>query len=349
MYKEKIKKTIKWLGKEVPLFKNTIIKLNNLVVSDEAYVQVETIVKKDMQITDKAMYRGNFIDYFCYKFLSKEERASELKRVFYNNCGYYLDLDNPKTFNQKLQWLKINYRNSLMSKCVDKCEFKRYIAEQIGEQYVVPRFGEWDSENKIDFDKLPNKFVLKSNVQSDGRHIIVVKDKNKIDKDKIKTVMSFWLQRRNSLCCSYCNPYHDVKPKILAEEYIDGFDDSITDYKFMCFNGKVEMLFVVADRGKHMCVNFYDLDWNLLPFTRVYPNTSYELKKPKNFDLMVELANKLAKPFPFVRVDFYESADERKVYVGELTFYPGGGYENFQPMEWDYKLGEMLNLPEANI
>ena len=272
-----------------------------------------------------------------------------MKRLFYNHCGYYLDIDNPKTFNQKLQWLKVNYDNPRLARCVDKAEFKVYIAEQLGEGYTIPLYGVWENESMIDFDALPESFVLKSTLQSDGRHIIVVKDKAKLDFDKLKTVLCSWLLPRNSLCVSYCHAYHNLRPRILAEEYFEGFEGQVLDYKFMCFNGKAELLFVVADRGKAMGVNFYDLDWNLLPFTRVYPNTSYPITKPKNFDLMLEIANKLAAPFPFVRVDFYESSDGNNVYVGELTFYPGGGYESFQPIEWDYKLGDMLQLPECNV
>lgn len=365
MVKKIIKNFVKWSLKNSSQMRRVIFKLNNVIVSSEQKVieqpkivlgsaVTKNVAKKDKTksvkyFTDKSMYSGYSIDYLNYKFLTKKERENELKRIFYNKCNYYLDLEHPKTFNQKLQWLKINYQDPIMSRCVDKFEFKKYIAEQIGEGYTVPLYGAWKHENHVDFDKLPDKFVLKSNVQSDGRHIIVVDDKLKIDKDRLKTVMSSWLLRRNNLCSSYCNPYHSVEPMIIAEEFIEGFDNSLTDYKFMCFNGKAEMLFVVADRNKKMCVNFYDLDWNLLPFTRVYPNTDYDLKKPKNFELMIEIANKLAKPFPFVRVDFYESADGKKIYVGELTFYPGGGYETFQPMEWDYKLGDLIHLPEANI
>lgn len=360
--KQQIKKGLRALIKKSPKIRRVIFKLNEIAEqASERHESTESVPNTSLIIdtkpkstekslfNDKSMYSGYSIDYLNSKFLTKEERAGELKRIFYNHCNYYLDLENPKTFNQKLQWLKLNYSDEAMSRCVDKCEFKRYIAEQLGEGYTVPMYGEWEHENHIDFDKLPDNFVLKSNVQSDGRHIIVVKDKSKLDMDKLKTVMSSWLLPRNTLCASYCGAYKTVKPKILAEQFIDGFDDSITDYKFMCFNGEAKMLFVVADRAKKMCVNFYDLDWNLLPFTRKYPNSTVPLEKPKNFDLMVEIANKLAKPFPFVRVDFYESADGKNVYVGELTFYPGGGYETFDPLEWDYKLGDMLVLPQANI
>lgn len=305
--------------------------------------------KLDLDFSEKAMYEGYHIDFVNSILLTKEQRILELKRIFYKYCGYYLDMDNPKTFNQKLQWLKMNYFDPRFPRCVDKAEFKSYINEQLGEGYVIPMYGVWDSENKIEFDKLPKSFILKSTLQSDGRHIIVVKDKNELNMDELKTVLSSWLLPRNALCSSYCAAYKQLKPRILAEEYISNFDEALIDYKFMCFNGKPEMLFVVADREKDMAVNFYDLDWNLLPFTRKYPNTEYPIQRPKMFEQMIEIAEKLSKPFPFVRVDFYESADENRLYVGELTFYPGGGYERFEPIEWDYKLGDMIELPEQNM
>lgn len=344
-------RVLRWILRRSTKLRNFIFKFYVAVSETQVSrsAQAATVRNPDDEIFNKkSMYAGHSVDYLNSLTSTKEERECDLKRIFYDNTKYYLDLKNPKTFNQKLQWLKLNYCTEEMSRCVDKCEFKRYVAEKIGEGYTLPSYGEWESEADIDFNALPDKFVLKSNVQSDGRHIIVVKDKNKVDQDRLKTVMSSWLVRRNTLCASFCNAYRSVKPKILAEQYLEGFDNSLTDYKFMCFNGKAEMLFVVADRNKKMCVNFYDMDWNLLPFTRKYPNTDYPLSKPKNFDLMRELAEKLSAPFPFVRVDFYESADGTHVYVGELTFYPGGGYETFQPMEWDYKLGDMLTLPEAN-
>ena len=353
--KKKIKSLLRWILRKAGWLRNIIYKLYVVAFSGEnpgsktEMVELKSGVKEKSIFTKKAMYSGYSIDYLNSKFLSKEERICELKRLFYNHCGYYLDIDNPKTFNQKLQWLKVNYDNPRLARCVDKAEFKVYIAEQLGEGYTIPLYGVWENESMIDFDALPESFVLKSTLQSDGRHIIVVKDKAKLDFDKLKTVLCSWLLPRNSLCVSYCHAYHNLRPRILAEEYFEGFEGQVLDYKFMCFNGKAELLFVVADRGKAMGVNFYDLDWNLLPFTRVYPNTSYPITKPKNFDLMLEIANKLAAPFPFVRVDFYESSDGNNVYVGELTFYPGGGYESFQPIEWDYKLGDMLQLPECNV
>lgn len=349
--KKKIKGFLRKLFRKYAFLRTAVYKLNK-VAREEEPIRVDNAVrpvrpKREEIFTEKAMFRGNSIDYLNSRLLSKEERERELKILFYRHCGYYLDLENPQTFNQKLQWLKMNYYDPLLARCVDKYEFKKYIEEQLGEGYTVPLYGVWEHENHVDFSQLPDKFVLKSTVQSDGKHIVVIKDKNTVDIDKLKTTMSIWLQPRNTLCASYCCAYKEVKPRIIAEQFIEGFDESLTDYKFMCFNGEAKLLFTVADRKKKMCVNFYDLDWNLLPFTRKYPVTNYPLEKPKHFDKMLEIANKLAKPFPFVRVDFYEDGD--RVYVGELTFYPGGGYEGFDPIEWDYKLGGMLNLPQANI
>ncbi len=334
-------------------FRRYVIELNDSIIANRKLCDEEKSKKDHIYdnsiFTSKSTFTGYSIDYLNSRVLSKKERECELKQIFYRNCGYYLDLDNPQTFNQKLQWLKMNYYNSEEARCVDKLEFKKYIAEKIGAKYVVPLYQSWENESAVSFEKLPDKFVLKSNLQSDSRHIIVINDKRNVDLDRLKTVLATWLSPKNTLINSYCCAYKDIKPMIIAEKYIECFDSELMDYKFMCFNGKVEMLFVVADRKTGMGVNFYDLNWNLLPFTRKYPNTAYPIKKPKNFEKMVELAGILSKAFPFVRVDFYESEDGKDLYVGELTFYPGGGYEPFQPIEYDYILGEKLNLPEANI
>ncbi len=346
--KKMIKGTIRYIVGKSAKTQEIITRLNDVVLEHYDDIPSRQKRKSEELFSKKATFTGSSIDNLNCRILTKEERANELKQLFYRNCNYYLNLENPKTFNQKIQWLKLYWYDEDLSRAVDKAEFKNYIAEKIGDGFTVPLFGVWEKESEIDFDTLPNSFVLKSTVQSDGRHIIVVHDKSLIDRDRLLTTLSSWLLPRNNLCSSYCVAYSKVKPRIIAEQFIEGFDDSLTDYKFMCFNGKVEMLFVVSDRKKKMSINFYDLDWNLLPFTRKYPNTKHPVKKPKNFDKMVEIAKELSKPFPFVRVDFYESA-EGKLYVGELTFYPGGGYETFQPMEWDYKLGDMLHLPKANI
>ena len=209
----------------------------------------------------------------------------------------------------------------------------------------MPLYDVWDDENQIDFSALPQKFVLKSTVQSDGRHIVVVEDKKQLDLDNLKTIMSSWLLPRNTLCSSYCSAYKNVKPRILAEEYIDALDGgALLDYKFMCFNGEPKWVLACSDRGKNTVYENHDIDWNLI-IPSPKSATVATINRPKHFDKMIQIAKKLAAPFPFVRVDFYEINNQ--VYFGELTFYPGAGMEEFSPEKYDYILGEWIKLPNV--
>ena len=296
--------------------------------------------------TSQALFEGYSTDYYNFLLCSKQERENQLKRIFYRNVKYYLDLENPVTFNQKVQWLKLNYCDPRISRCVDKAEFKKYIAEQLGEGYTVPSYGEWDHENKIDFDQLPNRFILKSNVQSDARHILFVKNKVDLDIDCVKTVLANWLLRKNNLCSSFCNAYHSVTPKILAEEYLEPSSGNIVDYKFYCYNGVCRHFLVCKDRGANTKYINYDMNMNCIaPSPKSYV-TAEKYERDAQFEKMLEIAHKLAQPFPLVRVDFYDV--DGKIYVGELTFYPGGGYNTYS-REWDEKFGSYLTLPEANV
>ena len=278
------------------------------------------------------------IRFFLCPFLIKSLMTKELTPFL----GYRPDYDSPKSFNEKIGYLKLHDHDPLITTCADKYAVKKYISDKIGPQYVLPVLGTWKRVEDIDFDILPDKFVIKVNWSSG--YNIVVKDKAQLNIEQVKAQLNNWMQpEANSYYHMFNWAYKDMKPVIFAEQFLEDADDSLTDYKFMCFNGKVEMLFVVSDRNTKMSVNFYDLHWNLLPFTRRFPNTEYAVKKPKNFDKMVKIAEQLSEPFSFVRVDFYES-NEGKLYIGELTFYPGGGFEPFQPVDWDYKLGDMLKL-----
>lgn len=286
------------------------------------------------------------LNYFIAQTKNDELKKWYMRQLFYNNVHYFPNFDNPKTFNEKIHWMKLYYQNPLITKCCDKFAVKEYVSELLGKEYVVPTIAVWDNVNDIDFDSLPDKFVLKVNWASG--YNIIVKDKSKLDINKTKAKISSWMQPfNNSYFVNFNWGYKNMKPVIYAEEYIGELEGDIPDYKFMCFNGDPKCLFVVSDRRTKMSLNFYDLEWNLLPFTRLYPNSKHPLKKPKNFDKMVELAKELSKPFPFVRVDFYEIGD--KVMLGEMTFYPGGGLEPFTPEEWDYKMGEYITIPEKII
>jgi hypothetical protein len=413
-----------------------------------------------------------------------------LKNYYYRLFHEKLDLNDPKTFNAKLQWLKLYDRNPFYTTLVDKYEVKKYVGDMIGEEFVIPTLGVWDKFDDIDFDKLPEQFVLKCTHDSGG--IVIVKEKEKLDKQKAKEKLENSL-KKNFYYVGREWPYKNVQPRIIAEEYLvddsgtelrdyklfnfdgetkliqydyvrftnhkrklysedwefinekltydnepeqvidkpaalntmknmarilsdgisfvrtdfyciddkvlfgeltlypgSGFEkfsnitfdyklgewlklpkggvisngniiiyirpavddllcNSLRDYKLMCFNGKVKCSFVCSERfsDEGLKVTFFDNDWKVMPFERSHPCSKVPISKPNSFDLMIKLAETLAKDIPFVRVDFYEVGG--KPFFGELTLYPGDGFEAFQPVEWDYKLGEWLKLPEKRI
>lgn len=341
--KEFIKDLLRRIFFRFPELRRFVSRLNGLANGKGDTISGIRIKPEERNLfTRKALYSGYSVEYLNAKVLTKEERACELKKIFYSKVGYYLDLDNPKTFNQKIQWLKLNYLNPSMIRCVDKAEFKNYINEQLGYGYTVPSYGVYENENDIDFDALPNKFVLKSNVQSDARHILLVTDKSKLDIDKAKTVLATWLLKKNNLCCSYCSAYWNVIPKIVVEEFLDSGSAGINDYKFYCYNGKCRHFLICKDRQTKTKYINYDMNFNCI---KPSPNSYYHEGKCEEIESikeMIKLAEKLAAPFPFVRVDFYDIYG--KLYVGELTFYPGGGYNSYFK-EWDEKFGSFLQLP----
>lgn len=230
-----------------------------------------------------------------------------------------------------------------MTKCADKVAVRDYIKEKIGEEYLVPSLGVWDNPEDIDFDKLPNQFVLKVSWGS-GQNIIV-KDKTKLDIQEAKEKLRNWMKPESNHYYNFFEwCYKDIQPKIIAEKYIEQMDGNLSDYKVMCYNGIPKNLFVCSERSTGLKVTFFDFNWKRLPFSRRYPVSEKKIEKPSFFDKMLEISKILAEPFSFVRIDFYQIKD--KIYIGELTFYPGGGNENFNPREWDKKFGDLLILPE---
>lgn len=266
-----------------------------------------------------------------------------LRIKYYLKMGKMLDLYSPETFNEKIQWLKLYDRKSSYTSLVDKYEVRRLISQNIGESYLIPLLGVWNKFDDIDFSKLPNQFVLKCTHDSGG--IIICKDKSNFDIASAKYKINKLLKKNYYYHCREW-PYKYVKPRIICEKYmVDESDKELKDYKFMCFSGEVKCSFVCSNRnfkGK-LNVTFFDMNWEIMPFERHYPRSNYEIKRPKNFQKMVELAEKLSHDIPFVRVDFYEV--DGKIYFGELTFYPGSGYEEFTPVSYDYLLGSWIKLP----
>lgn len=274
--------------------------------------------------------------------LTLDEKKYYLQTQFKNRTGYNLNLDNPKTFNEKLQWLKLYDHNPLMTICADKYKVRDYVKDKIGEEYLIPLLGVWDNPDEIDFSSLPNQFVLKVN-WGIGQNIIV-KDKSQLNVRDAKEKLRNWLRpESNHYYPGLEWSYKNIKPKIICEEYLEQLNGDLYDYKFLCYNGIAKNLFVVSDRFRNKYIDFYDVNWERLPFTRVFNNSPKGINKPDNFDKLIQLSEKLAKPFTFVRVDFYSI--ENKIHFGELTFYPGNGVESFEPIEWDYKLGDLIELP----
>lgn len=277
----------------------------------------------------------------CFKWIG-DKKYLEIKYKII--IGKKLNVNNPQTFNEKLQWLKLYDRNPEYTNMVDKYEAKKYVANIIGEKYIIPTLGVWDKFEDIDFNKLPNQFVLKPTHTSGN--VFICKNKNSINYNKLKKDVNKWLKRKYYYLHREW-PYKNVKFQIIAEKYMrDETEIELKDYKFMCFNGKVKCSFVCSNRNSKQGLNvdFFDLDWNKMPFERHYKNSKENISKPKNYELMIQLSEKLSTNIPFVRVDFYEI--NGRVYFGELTFYPGSGFEEFSPEKYDKILGDMLELPK---
>ena len=267
-----------------------------------------------------------------------------LKIIYKSIFEKKLNLKQPKTFNEKLQWLKLYNRKPEYTIMVDKYAAKKYVADIIGEEHIIPTLGVWEKFDDIDFEKLPEQFVLK--VTHGSGDIVICRDIANFDKKKAKEKLTRAL-KTDYYKISREWPYKKVPRRIIAETYMEDESGSLNDYKFFCFNGKVKCSFVAIDRfdsGKTTMTHF-DREWNVLPFSRGgYPYKVDGLQKPKNYEEMLSYAERLSTNIPFLRVDFYNI--NGKVYFGELTFFPGGGYKKLTPNVWDYRLGEWLKLPK---
>lgn len=270
-----------------------------------------------------------------------------LEWLWYLKFGRKLDLKNPQTFNEKLQWLKLYSREPIFTTMVDKYASKGYVAGIIGDEHIIPTFGVWDKPEDIDWDALPQQFVLKCTHDSDG---------NVICRDKSKLNIAVATERLNrSLKRKYYSqsrewPYKNVPPKIIGEKFMtDEFQkvSGLMDYKFYCFDGEPKLLYISTGFENHATasISFITLDWEFAPFRRSdFKPFDILPPKPEHFDTMMEFARMLSNGFPFLRVDMYEI--DHQVYFSELTFSPCGGMMPFEPEEWDYKMGSWLTLPE---
>jgi len=271
-----------------------------------------------------------------------------LRVLFRLKMGKRLNLMDPKSFSEKLQWLKLYNRRPQYTMMVDKVKVKEYVASTIGEEYIIPTLGIWNGPDDIDFDKLPSRFVLKCNHNS-GMGMYICKDKSKMDIKEVKAGLRKGI-KQNYYVANREWPYKNVERRVFAEQYMEDEYGELRDYKLFCFDGEVKALFIATDRSKgdHATrFDFFDKDFRHLAFTNGHPNADVIPDKPKMFEKMKELAATLSKGIPHVRIDFYEVGDQ--VFFGEMTFFHWSGMMPFDPEEWDYKFGSWLKLDAEKI
>ncbi len=267
-----------------------------------------------------------------------------IQLLYYKHFHQFVNLKNPVSFNEKLQWLKINDRKPIYTTIVDKLKMKDYLREVLGEDYTIPTLAIWDSPSDIDFDSLPNQFVLKWN--HDSGSIVICKDKCTFDKEKALKKLhhgakfnGFWYGREW--------PYKDVTPKVFAEPYMEDEEThELRDYKLFTFDGEVKLLLIASDRqvpGEDTKFDYFDMDLNHLDIVNQHANAYIIPKPPKTFPLMKQLAERISKGFIHLRVDFYEV--NGKLYIGELTLYHGSGLMTFSPERWYKTMGDWIKLP----
>lgn len=268
-----------------------------------------------------------------------------LQLKYYMHFHKFIDFRNPKTFNEKINWLKLKNRRPEYTQMVDKYAVRKYIAEQLGDEYLIPLLGVWDDPHEIDFDKFPNQFVLKWN--HDSGSVVICKDKTKLNITETVAMLAskkshngYWYGREW--------PYKNVARKVIAEQFMQSDAGGLTDYKVHCFNGEPKLILVCKDRFTQtgLTEDFFDPQWEHLDIQRAtHPNASDNIAKPEELPEMLALSKKLSENIPFLRVDFY--IIEHKIYFSELTFFPASGFEKFVPEQRDRLLGSWINLTES--
>lgn len=276
--------------------------------------------------------------YFSHNF--SDNAFVKLEYLF--EVGSRLDLQKPKTYNEKLQWQKLNNIHLEYSTLVDKYMVKEYVGEKIGMDHIIPTLGVWEEFDEIEFSKLPNQFVIKTTHDSGG--VVIIKEKTPEALSCARKIINKSL-KRNYYYEHREYPYKNVKPRIIVEKYmVDESGTELKDYKIFCFDGEPKAIQVDYDRFVEHKRNMYDTEWNRLPFTLKFPTDwSREFDKPKNLDKMLEIASILSYGYPHLRVDLYNI--NGRIYFGELTFFHGSGFEKFTPEDWNMKFGNWIKIP----
>ncbi len=284
----------------------------------------------------------NILFYFVHPISDK----NALKFIFPIETGEKLDINNPKTFNQKLQWYKLYYRDPVMIKCADKFAVREYVHSKGYSHLLTELYGSYDNADDINFSVLPDKFVLKTN-NAMGTNIFV-KNKNSIDEKRIKKQLNEWLKKVPlQVWFGREWAYKDIKTKIICEEFIDSKGKDLVDYKFHCFKGEPKIIQVSMDKDTGHKINFYDIGWNYIRAKHIYPTKGDIIGSPLKLNEMLKIAGDLSKGFPYARVDLYNV--EEKVIFGELTFYTSAGFGKFEPNDLNEYMGSLFELPEKKF
>ena len=281
--------------------------------------------------------------YQLCKYMPEEKYPEYLKDWFYKCTGEELNLDNPQTFNEKIQWMKLFDSTPLKTQLADKYLVRDWVKEKIGEEYLIPLLGVWDKFDDIDFDKLPDKFVLKANHGCAWN--IIVTDKHKFDKKEAKQKFDKWIHTNFAFNAGLELHYKNIKPLIIAEEYIENDHQDLYDYKIWCFGGKAQYIQFLSERKEGLKMLFYDTAWNKQDFVYSYPRNEKNIEKPKNLELLLTLAEKLAQGFSHVRVDFY-ILNNGSIKFGEMTFTSMSGACKWVPADTNKKIGQLIKFPE---
>lgn len=266
-----------------------------------------------------------------------------IKMMYRFKVGRRLNLNNPQRFTEKLQWLKLYDRNPSYTNIVDKFEVKTYIANLIGKEYIIPTIGVWNRPEEIDWDSLPQRFVLKTTNGGGGDGIVICRNKSLLDTDK-----AIYKLNKNAQSNLYSHlrewPYKNIVPRIIAEEYLEDESGELRDYKFYCFGGIPKVMLIASNRFTEHNFNYYDMDFNQLPIhSAVGGKSNIVFDRPDNFEEMIELSKKLSQGFPHIRVDLYNV--NNKSYFGELTFFDSSGYDNLNSDTVDLEWGSWIALP----
>ena len=274
------------------------------------------------------------------KQLPKTEYPKMLAARYEAAIGHKLNWDNLQTYTEKMQWAKLYDKNPLKATLTDKYLVREWVEKTIGGEYLIPLLGVWDNFEYIDFSELPDRFVLKTNHGS-GTNLIV-KDKSKLNLKRAKRMFDDWMNIDYAYNSNFEMHYTDIKPKIIAEKYMETSTGELPDYKFLCFGGKPYYCWVDCGRFTNHTRNVYDLDWKLQSWSQCHPINEVIIEKPAKFETMVMLAQKLSEGLSHVRVDFYNI--DGNIYFGEMTFTNASGLERIYPDEWDKRLGELWQL-----